>query len=290
MLEINEFITYLADSEDLAQSTLNGYRQQLALFGRWVDTNGLTLSTLTIADMRNYRDQLKAKYKPGTVNKKLIFASSFLKWCVWSGHIKSNPLARVKYVREQSNPKWLTQEQVQALLQGLQRAVEQAKDRGLEFSFTLALKVQAITILLLNTGLRVSELCDLKLSDVQNGVIVVRWGKGSKRREVPMNDQAKTALDTWYQVRQSNSDYIFTTPAGRMTRQIVQWYLSQSSKRIGFRVTPHLLRHTFGKALADKNISLDKIANLMGHANINTTAIYTQPSLNDLRGVVKLLD
>lgn len=290
MVEIDRFLTHLQENEDLAQSTLAGYRVHLGLFGRWLDGHRKTLATLTTADMRQYRDELKAKYKPGTVNKKLIYASAFLKWCVGSGHIRNNPLAKIKYVREQSNPKWLTHEQLLKLLASTETAVNQAKSRGLDFATNLALKTQAIVRIMLNTGLRVSELCDLQLSDIQNGVIVVRWGKGSKRREVPMNDQAQAALQAWLKVRRSESDYIFTTPAGRMTRQIVQWHFSQISKRVGFRITPHLLRHTFGKMLADKGIALDKIAKLMGHANINTTAIYTQPSLADLANVVKLLD
>lgn len=273
MTEIELFLRYLHSEEDLTDGTLANYRCNLSLFGQWMIEQGKTVTSLTPADLRDYKAELKTRYKPPTINNKLTFISSWLRWCVSEGHISQNPLAKVKWLRSEEYAKWLNQKQVAAIL-----------------SAPTTDKISTVIVFLLNTGLRVSELCDLKVSDIQDGIVIVRWGKGGKRREVPLNSAAKSAIDNWLKVRRSNSDYLFATASGRMTRQVVQWHLSRMGKKLGFRLSPHLLRHTFGKNLVDKGVSLDKVAKLMGHTNINTTAIYTRPSLEDLQQVVDLLD
>lgn len=288
MTEIDLFLAHL-QSEDLAPGTLATYRGNLLLFGQWLTENGLTVATLTQGNLKDYKADLKQRYKPATVNIKLTCASLLLKWCLKNGHISQNPMTKIKAVSTDKNPRWLTRDQVRLILEAEKRAVTQAQAKRLDFKLAVAVRMWSIAVFLLNTGLRVSELCDLRLEDVKNGVVTVRWGKGGKRREVPMNEPARAALDEWLKFRRDNSDYIFVTK-GRMTRQLVLMHLSALGKRLGFHLTPHLLRHTFGKTLADKGIPLDRIAKLMGHSDINTTAIYTMPSLEDLKEAVKLLD
>lgn len=288
--EIAQFLAHLEGTEDYTPGTLANYRINMRLFDCWLQERSLTIPQVTHIDLRQYRDELKAKYRPATINKKLAYASKFFSWCVQSGLISESPMRKIKWARFEQYPRWLTKEQAEQLLQNAQAEIDQAKDRGLDFTFSVCVKVKSIFVLLLNTGLRVSELCDLKLSDIKNGVIVVKWGKGGKRREVPLNGQAREAIDCWLGVRQSDSDYLFTTTEGRMGRKVVHWHIVQLGKSVGIKLTPHMLRHTFGKRLADKGIGLDRIAKLMGHSNINTTAIYTMPSLDDLRGVVGVLD
>lgn len=286
---IDLFLDYL-QCEDLSPGTLAMYRANLRLFGQWLGENGLTVATLSQANLRDYKNGLKERYKPTTINGKLVCVSLLLQWAVKNGHIQSNPMTKIKLVKlGEPYPKWLDHGQVDAIQQATQEAIQQARAKKLEPSIKIALRQSAIVVILLNTGLRVSELCDLKLGDVQNGILTVKWGKGGKRREVPMNEQARVALNAWLEVRKSKSEYLFETTQ-RMGRQLVQWHMAELGKRLGFRLTPHLLRHTFGKRLADKGIPLDRIAKLMGHSDINTTMIYTMPSLEDLRQAVKLLD
>lgn len=287
-VEIDLFLAHLK-SEDLSPGTVATYQGNLLLFDQWLTNNGLTVATLARSNLVDYKAELKQKYKPATINLKLTCVSLLLRWAVKNGFISESPMTKIKLLGLDSYPKWLTQEQATMISGACQIAIEQARAKNPGFKLMIATRQYAIAAILLNTGLRVSELCDLKLSDVKNGVITVRWGKGAKRREVPMNEQAKEALETWLKARQSDSDYIFATK-GRMTRQLVQFHLSELGKGLGFRLTPHLLRHTFGKRLADKGIPLDRIAKLMGHSDINTTAIYTMPSLDDLRLAVELLD
>lgn len=287
-VEIDLFLAHLK-SEDLSPGTVATYQGNLLLFDQWLTENGLTVATLTRPNLIDYKAELKQRYKPATINLKLTCVSLLLLWSVKNGFISENPMTRIKLLRQENYPKWLTQEQVIMISGACQIAIKQAQAKNPGFKLTIAIRQYVIAMFLLNTGLRVSELCDLKFSDLKNGVITVKWGKGAKRREVPMNEQARDALEMWLQVRKSDSDYIFST-RGRMTRQLVQFHLSGLGKRLGFRLTPHLLRHTFGKRLADKGIPLDRIAKLMGHSDINTTAIYTMPNLDDLRRAVEVLD
>jgi len=288
MTEIELFLTHL-QSEDLAPGTIANYGGNLRMFAQWVTDQAKTIATLTPADMKQYKTELKARYKPATVNIKLACVSLLFRWCLKNGHINENPMTRIKTVKAERYSRWLTQGQVEAIITASKTAIQQAQAKQLNYRLTITLRQYAIAVILLNTGLRVSELCDLHLGDVKNEIVTVRWGKGGKRREVPLNTQAIAALDLWLEVRNSDSDYLFPTK-DRMKRQLVEFHLSELGKRLGFRLTPHLLRHTFGKNLADKGIPLDRIAKLMGHSDINTTAIYTMPSLEDLRQAVKLLD
>lgn len=287
MNEIEQFLNHLSN-EDLTPGTLAAYRGNLLLFGQWMTDNGLIVATLTQVNLRRYRDELKQRYKPATINNKLIHLKRFMEWCKENQITDHNPAKKIKPVKNEKLPKWLTKSQIEAILHAAQSEIDTRA--GMETYLNISIRGHTIAVLLVNTGLRVSELCDLKLSDICNGVITVRWGKGAKRRQVPMNEHARIAVEKWLKVRQSENDYLFCTWHGRITRQVVLFHLAEIGKNLGFKLTPHLLRHTFGKSLTDRGVALDRIAKLMGHASVNTTAIYTMPSMDDLRRVVEILD
>jgi site-specific recombinase XerD len=293
--EIDLFLDHLKE-QDITEGTLNNYRVALVGFGDWfqANTGQSRPAMITPLDVRQFRDTLKATYKPGTINKKLNYLSVWFRWLAEEGHIAGDPAGGVKPVSEiRQAPKWLTRPQTYALLRVVQQEVQLAQIKKLDFSLLIATRTRAMIILLLNTGLRVSEACDLKVSDIElrekSGLVTVRWGKGAKRRQIPLNLDARKALQDWIGIRPSESDYLFCTPDGRMTRQLVQWHCSELGKQLGFKLTPHLLRHTFGKSLVDQGVSLDRVAALMGHSNINTTAIYTMPSRGDLEKAVETI-
>lgn len=287
MHEIEKFLNHLSN-EDLTPGTFAAYRGNLLLFGEWMACSSLNLSTLTPANLRQHREELKQRYKPATINNKLGHIKKFLGWCQENGLIDHNPATRIKPVNSENVPRWLTRPQVDAILHAAQREIDNRA--SMKSYLKISIRGYTIAVFLLNTGLRVSELCDLKIGDICNGVVTVRWGKGAKRRQVPMNKQAKDAISNWLTVRRSENDYLFSTWKGRITRQVVLFHLAQIGQELGFKLTPHLLRHTFGKSLADRGVALDRIAKLMGHASLTTTAIYTMPSMDDLRRVVESLD
>lgn len=178
-------------------------------------------------------------------------------------------------------PQWLDRHEQHTLLRRVERG---GSKRDL-----------AIAKLLLNTGLRVSELCDLTYSDIKitdrRGTITVRYGKGNQRREVPLNKDARSALlSIGYQSHASSHSHVFIGQRGPMTPRGVESMLSKYVQGTDLEdVSPHSLRHTFCKNLVDAGVGLEKVAALAGHENLETTRRYCSPSHHDLEQAVELI-
>jgi integrase/recombinase XerC len=152
----------------------------------------------------------------------------------------------------------------------------------------------SIVKLMLNTGLRVHELCGLLWSDVtmteRKGVLVVRSGKGRKRREVPLNLDARNALEAaGFRLCAGQRVPVYYGQRGPLTPRGVQSMMERYASGINAEITPHALRHTFCKNLVNAGVGLEKVAALAGHENMQTTRRYCEPSMKDLEGAVALI-
>ncbi|WP_287195662.1 tyrosine-type recombinase/integrase [Syntrophothermus sp.] len=233
---------------------------------------------VTPLDVANYRRHLQNKNrKPVTVNNALDAIGSFFTWAKESGIVESDPTEGVKRLPEQkAAPKWLDRRELGALMRAVQK-------RGSK-------KDQVLISLLLHTGLRVSEAAvSLKAKDVvireHSGHVVVRHGKGSKYREVPLNATARRILSGY--LADLSGEWLFPGKNGPMTRRVAEKVIAKYARLAGVKVTPHSLRHTFCKMLVDAGESLDRVAMLAGHENLNTTARYTRPGKADLEKAVE---
>lgn len=149
-------------------------------------------------------------------------------------------------------------------------------------------------MVMLHTGLRVSEVSNLRLGDIsispRKGEVIVRGGKGEKFRTVALNSNVRKALQAYLSERPCvDHDYLFIGQKGKPVRPPGIYYLIKKyayDARID-SVSPHTLRHTFGKNLVDAGVSLDRVAMLLGHKNLDTTRIYTTPSEADLQEAVE---
>ncbi len=292
---LDEFRLYLRDG-DRSERTVAGYLHDLSLFAIWFQqSNGEPLSprSLTPSDVREYRQyMLLQHFKPATINRHLAAIRAYGEWCRDSGQAASNPVNGVRGVDQVAlAPKWLDKKSRAALERELEKRVQNARTDTARF---LSQRNQAVIVLLLNTGLRVSELAALEMDDVniteRKGDLNVRYGKGGKAREVPLNATARAILKAWLAIRPAVSSNLFTTADGPLSARSVQILLQDLGKAIGVEVTPHALRHTFAKTLVDGGISLDRVAALLGHTNLNTTKVYTTPGRDDLRKTVEILD
>lgn len=298
-MHIDRFITYLEDT-DKSPRTINGYNRDLQTFIAWYEgSTGQppSAATVTPLDIREYRQYLSVtkRLKPASVNRKLSALRAYFNWARQAKLVSTSPVAGVKDVKQVARaPRWLNRKQVYALLNAATAAIQVAEARGLSASAATAKRNAAILSLLLNAGLRVSELCALRLDDVtindRSGLVVVRSGKGGKYREVPLNKDVRQKLRDWLAVRQSDGEYLFFGRRGdvlkpRGVQRVISDLAAAARLDIG-TVTPHALRHTFGKNLVDAGTPLDRVAMLMGHSNLNTTAIYTRPSGADLAAAV----
>lgn len=280
---LTDFIISLRGAGD-SDNTIKSYQSDLEQFAAWYkETTGEKLSpnlvtSLDVAEYRQYMMTVK-EYSPATVNRKLAAIRAWLTWAQQEELIEHLPVMPKPVARQKLAPRALSRNEVNALL----RAVERGGNK----------RDKAIIAVLLYCGLRVGELVKLRLQDVEinerSGKLTV-WGKGAKKREVPLRVEARHALAAYLEIRGANSqsDKLFLGQRGPLTvrgvAKILEKYAYQA-KLNGLH--PHSLRHTCAKNLVDKGVSLDKVAAILGHESLDTTAIYTKASFEDLARAIE---
>lgn len=290
------FAEYL-QAQGRSALTIMGYGSDLGQFVIWYQqTNGQLLEGLfTPTDVREYKTWLQTNQRaaPATINRRLAALRAYGDWLVESGLAEFNPASAARGVREQNSaPRWLDKTAQTRLAREMERDLLAARGDPAKRE---ASRNYAIGILLINTGLRVSELCGLAVADLtigdRSGHLVVRSGKGDKFREVPLNIKAREALANWLALRPGGPGPLFVskhrTP---LSPDSVQRVLTAIGRRAGVEVTPHKLRHTFAHNLVNAGVSLDRVAALMGHSNLDSTRRYTIPGAEDLAAAVSTLD
>lgn len=298
------FEQYLQD-RDVSILTLRGYLSDVQQFARWFEQNNsekFNLPAITPTDIREYREFLQAteKRKASTVNRKLAALSALMRWALQTNQIAVDPTEHVKSVQQSvMAPRWLDKHEQFALQRAIEKDLQLAQLRYPR-RYVTRRRDASLILFLLHTGLRLSEVITLELSDVQaserKGSVLVRRGKGNKERLVPLNSEARKAIEEWLVIRPQVSDtfiWIAVEAAaddgisGRTVQRILRRYAQDAELQ---ELTPHILRHTFAKNLANKNVGLEKIAALLGHASLNTTRIYVTPDARDLERAVEQLE
>lgn len=202
--------------------------------------------------------------KPRTIHLKLSAIKSFYQYCMEENKTKKNPTLTVYTPKkDDSLPYYLSKRQV-ALLQELTK--KDPRDR-------------AIVEALYSTGLRVSELLQIRLEDIKwdTRQIWIRKGKGNKERFVLFTYDCAERLKTYLKKRKYESVYLFpNNRGGHLSRVFVEKRFQKFTEELGFRVVPHTMRHTFAAHLSEKNMPQSYIQELLGHVNINSTRIYTR--------------
>jgi site-specific recombinase XerD len=300
---IDDFYRWLSD-QDKSEQTKRVYLGAVTRFGMWFEKANralLTAQALTPTDLRLYRDQLvQAKLKPSSTNTNLAALRSLGQFIAEQTKA-SDPSAKLRGIEVSRHhaPKSLTRQE----LFKLQRALDhrRAHAERSDHSLLWIVRDEAIITLLLNTGLRVQELCSLDVADVvvnaRGGKVIVRQGKGRKHREVPLNANVRGLLRNWLTDRQKVKCVVKDDPALFVTKyrkrigaESIRYLLSELSQKVGIDASPHSLRHAFGKNLVDAGESLDRVGELLGHRSLDTTRIYTAPTEADLARAVARLE
>jgi site-specific recombinase XerD len=283
---IDRFCRFLRDS-DRSPLTVRSYRSDMALFTAWfAETTGqaFTPERLTSTDLREYKRHLSAeRASPSTINRKLATFSAFIQWAVAAHVLPADHGIRLpRPVRETKHaPRWLTRIEQHRLL----RAVERGR----------IVRDVAVVKVLLNTGLRVSELCALQWRDVtisdRKGELIVRKGKGEKQRRIPLNKDARDALSSIsYWEHAGQRLHVFCGQRGPLTPRGMELRFERYARQAKLnRASPHSLRHSFCKNLVDAGVSLEKVAALAGHDSLDTTRRYCDPSFQDLEEAVEMI-
>lgn len=279
--------------------TVAGYLIDMKTFATWFEqTNGYSLApdNLTPTDAREYRHFLLnvRKAKASTINRQLAVLRAYGLWAKSSGTVPYNPVDGIKSIAQQKHaPKWLDRREQAALQREAERRIQAAKT---EPSKRQAIRDHCILVVLLNTGLRVSELTNLEMMDItlmdRKGELRVRAGKGEKQRVLPLNNTVRKSLKDWFDVRpKTDLQKVFISQRGAIKARAVQSFLENLGKSANIlKVTPHMARHTFAKNLVNSGVSLEKVAMLLGHSSLDTTMVYITPGLSDLDQAVRTLD
>src|SRR5918911_118589 len=269
--------------------TRRAYQLDLLHFAGWLLQTvgeGFSPEAVTPTDVREYRGYLinVEHRQPATVNRRLAALRRFFQWAKATGLAKELPTENIKGVASSPRaPRWLEKREVDRLIRTVER---HGNKRDL-----------AIVLTLRHTGIRVSELSSLVLGDVdiseRKGSLTVRSGKGGKFRVLPLNVDARRAIAGYLEVRPTSSDdHLFIGQRGQgVSSRAVELLVTKYARLAGLDdVTPHTLRHSFGKHALDAGADLVSVSALLGHQRLETTAIYTTPSQRDLERVVERLE
>jgi len=261
-----------------SKNTCLAYQRDLEDFTRWLAKRPHSVAEADSADIRDFLTALARRgLAPSSSARKLSSLRQFFKFLHSDGYRDDNPTTIIDSPRQgRSLPKILSEAEVDALLVAARTVKEAAGDR-----------ILAMMELLYATGLRVSELVGLPLNAVNGDrqVLLVK-GKGNKERMVPMNGEARAALDTYLAVRitflpeGTESRWLFPSRSkeGHVTRRRFAQMLGDLALAANLdprRVSPHVLRHAFASHLLANGADLRLVQQMLGHADISTTQIYT---------------
>jgi integrase/recombinase XerC len=270
---IDRFIRHLQMERRLSPLTCKHYRRDLVALMTWCEAEGIAKwRDLSNYQVRTYTASTFRKgLAPRSIQRRLSAARTFYRYMLREKHVSVNPVDDVKAPKSGSRlPENLDADRMARLLE--------IKGDG-----PLVNRDRAILELLYSSGLRLAELTDLDIGDVDHGDATVRvTGKGNKDRIVPVGKQALLALKTWYKSRASIADpdepaLFVSRNGGRLSKRSVQARVEYWAKRQGIdmRVYPHLFRHSFATHLLESSNDLRGVQELLGHANISTTQVYT---------------
>ncbi len=284
---VPDYLHWLASERRKSAATLRAYGSDLHAFVAWLGTHGRALTAVTRFELRRYLVELEQQGLVATsVQRKLASLRGLFAWLQQTGRIDKDPAKLLKGPKAQKRvPRFLTTQEVDALLgQAFDESPQGARDR-------------AILETLYSTGCRVSECAGMRLEhlDLQEGIVRV-LGKGQKERLAMLGDPALAAIAAWLPLRQQMvRDARRTDPGtlwinrrgGALSARWVFQTVVDRAKAAGLQttLTPHGLRHSFATHLLDRGADLRTVQELLGHARLVTTEIYTHVSIGKLRAV-----
>ncbi|MBI2831753.1 MAG: site-specific tyrosine recombinase XerD [Chloroflexi bacterium] len=292
---IDNFLNYLKVEKGFSGNTLSAYRNDLQQLSGFLEEEAgkrgsmPSWSNFGKQGMLRYQLGLKERnYSPATIARKVAAAKSFFSFLTSEGVIKENPTENVASPKvAKSLPKYLSVKQVQQLIDQPSRLNTHEGKRD-----------KAMLALLWASGMRVSELVSLNLGDVdkENGYVRC-FGKGHKERLVPIYPEAAHAVEEYLKearphlAHNSNERALFLNRRGeRLTRQGFWQILKDYAKKAelgSVTVTPHTLRHSFATHMLSGGADLRSVQELLGHANISTTQVYTHLTSDHVRRTYK---
>lgn len=282
---VKEYTSFMTDIRHKSLNTVESYKRDVTQYISYLDGTGVTdISSTTKTTVLSYLLYLQKEGRASsTVSRTLASLRSYYLFMMQNGVVKSNPTSNLEAPHvEKKIPKILSGEEVELLL-------EQPKNCD-----NKGIRDKAMLELLYATGIRVSELINLDVSDVNVPMSFIRCNGGKKERIIPMGHQAKDALENYinnvrkYMVRDENETALFVNCSGaRLSRQgfwkLIKYY--QHIAGVETDITPHTLRHSFAAHLLENGADLHSIQEMMGHADISSTQVYSRMMNSKIKDV-----
>lgn len=293
---IDEYLHYLQIEKHLSKNTLSAYANDLRLWCDFSKERGIAeFSEASLDDFLAFaiRRRQHDKVKASSLSRELVAIRNFFQYLKESNYIAKNVTENLDLPKiGMKLPKYLTMKEVDLLLSEFPEREEQTN-----LSKAKQLRNLAMVHLLYASGLRVSELVNLKINDInlQSGSVLA-FGKGAKERYVPIGKFAIAAVEKYYSEARSillgtkKSLYAFVGRGDRpVTRQSFWKFLKELARARGISktISPHVLRHSFATHLLENGADLRSVQLMLGHADISTTQIYTHVSRDHLREMHK---
>jgi len=268
---LKEFLLFIQVEKGLARHSIDSYRRDLDRLQTWSNKNGKQVSELTRADLRKWIASLSREgLAPSSVARAVSATRGFFKFLMLDGHIKSHPAEdldtpqRFAYL-----PKFLTEDEINRLFTAPDISTEEG------------IRDRAVLEIMYATGLRVSELVNLKHADVDLLAGLIKChGKGNKERRVPLGKSAIHWLQQYSAVKKGygkqSAPNVFLHRGRPFTRQLAWFMIKSRAEKVGIKnVSPHTLRHSFATHLLQHGADSRSVQALLGHSDISTTQIYT---------------
>jgi len=281
--EIEKYIEYLTTVKKSSLNTVQSYRRDLIKLNDFLDSNGVKdVKDVNTTLLRSYVLYMEGEKKSSaTVSRSIASIRSFFVYLLENGKVQGNPTDGLKPPKvEKKTPETLTIEEVNLLLE--QPSGDSPKE----------IRDKAMLELLYATGLRVSELISLKISDVNLSLNYIECHDRTKSRIIPIENAAKFALNKYItEVRPSmcaDSEYLFTNVKGDMMSRQGFWKVLKSyAKKAGIDkdITPHMIRHSFATHMVINGADLASLQEMLGHSDISTTQIYLRGKSSKLKEV-----
>lgn len=285
--QINNFLAYLKVEKQLSTHTIAAYQRDLIQLELFLSEKDLRQwDKVNQQHIRLFSNSLRLRQLASkSIQRMLSTCRSFFNFLLRDGHIKTNPADTISAPKAPKRlPKTLDVDQIAQLLKS-----PKSDDSPLSF------RDHAMMELFYSSGLRLSELSSLRISDIRRSDASMRvTGKGSKTRELPIGSKALEALETWIKIRpsflkpSSEEASVFISQQGKpLSNRSIQLRLKKCAQEsgIGTHLHPHMLRHSFASHMLESSSDLRAVQELLGHADISTTQIYTHLDFQHLAKV-----
>ena len=276
-VQVDKFLFFLKVELNYSELTIKSYQLDLTDFFEYIESKKINYLTITNHDVRGYLKYLDScNLKNSTISRRISTLRTFYNYLVDENIVENNVFHNVKNPKlEKKLPNYLNYNEMEELLESI------------DISTTEGLEKRLLIEMFYSTGCRVSEMINVKISDIDFTNKTIRiMGKGSKERIVYFGDYASKYLDN-YLSKVKCDKYLFTNKKGeKLTVNEVEQIVKDIMKHISIKthVTPHTLRHTFATHLLN-GADIKTVQELLGHANLSTTGIYTHVSSDRLKDI-----